>query len=189
MTVWTKAKIAAVGVAVVVLLSGVGGVVWWLNTPPPPVPLATSQPAVAPVPAVVIQQPRAEGPVAPDDLKFKAVPVDDPSLAGFPYAPGWPLALPGQIVATPVVADLEGNGKLDIVVPCIMRNRGTSLVHPQPNALPLLFAFHFDGTPVRGWPVTLSSGNGGANIGGWASSPSVLHRNGHDDIVLLLHEK
>jgi hypothetical protein len=118
----------------------------------------------------------------------QAVPITDPSLSKFPYAPGWPLALPGQIIGTPVVADLEGNGKLDIVVPCLYRNSAITMAHPHPDPTPLLFAFRADGTPLPSWPVVLGNKRrvfNGRTWGGWSSSPSVFRRNGEDSLVLL----
>src|SRR5579862_8210295 len=46
--------------------------------------------------------------------KYAATTDADPSLAGFHYAPGWPVQLPGAVISTPVIADLLGDGHLEV---------------------------------------------------------------------------
>src|SRR4051812_18958335 len=54
----------------------------------------------------------------PNTVDYQLVSAVDASTKDFPYATGWPVALPGAIVGTPVVADVEGDGNLVVVVPC-----------------------------------------------------------------------
>jgi hypothetical protein len=125
-------------------------------------------------------------PPAPNDPKFQAVPMTDPELAKLPYAPGWPMALPGEIVATPAVADLMGDGHLEVVVPCYARGKRVKYAHPLANDLPLLFAFRADGSVLPGWPIKLKPADDPERQwGGWASSPSVFRKDGKDMFVII----
>jgi RNA polymerase sigma factor (sigma-70 family) len=136
---------------------------------------------------------------APAETRSAAAPAPilarDDSLAEYPIAPGWPLALPGSVTGTPVVADLEGNGKLAVIVPCeALHEQDAKLVHPQPYPAVLLYAFHSDGTPLPapGWPVQLVSPaqrehmeRAGRRTESWTSSPSVCtDRAGRTRIVI-----
>ncbi len=110
-------------------------------------------------------------------LAETAVAVDAPS--GFDYLKGWPRAVPGSVTGTPVVADLEHNGKLAILVPCEAQANVT-LAHPAAGPSVLLLALHADGTPVPGWPVKLLDGKQRSQRSNvmlrgesWYSSPSV----------------
>jgi RNA polymerase sigma factor (sigma-70 family) len=157
------------------------------------------QTLVAQAPVIPAAPPAAtfpEGPAAPDLPSFKTVIVNDPALAGFPYAPGWPRVLPGAIFSSPVLADLEGDGKLDIVVTCAPsashgaeagQDAIVASAHPSPNALPLMFAIRPDGTTVPGWPVTIGTERQARppHSSPWMSSPSVFrNRDGRDGLVI-----
>ena len=85
--------------------------------------------------------------------------------------PGWPLALPGEIVATPVVADLLGDGHSEVVVPCEARDDQVDYVNPHPNPEPLLFAFRADGSVLPGWPIRLSRNRRDRPWGGVGQQP------------------
>ncbi|MBK8164903.1 MAG: VCBS repeat-containing protein [bacterium] len=61
--------------------------------------------------------------------------------------PGWPVDLPGSSEASPVVGDLDGDG-----VPEIVQGIGGGDVGAPYN----LYAFHADGQPMAGFPVTLT---------------------------------
>jgi RNA polymerase sigma factor (sigma-70 family) len=140
---------------------------------------------------------RASAPAAatlaapPPAKAFAAVRVTDKGIAGANIPAPWPLALPGSITAAPVVADLEGNGTLCVVVPCESFS-DAALVHPSPQYAVLLYAFHADGSPVAGWPVTLLGAGDRENIEAqgrlnesWSSSPSVCtDRAGKTRIVI-----
>ncbi len=176
-----KLKGLIVLVVIVLAIAVGGGVVWWLDGQPSAANSTlntpfTSAPPVGPT----------EGPLAPNEPACQALPVKDAALVGQPYAPGWPMVLPGEIVGTPVVADLLGDGKLEIIVPCVLRNRKTKHVHPSPNEMPLLFALRPDGTGLPGWPVAMGTDQPPANmVGGWSSSPSVFRRDGKDEVVIM----
>jgi len=119
-----------------------------------------------------------------------AVSVRDSSLDGYPIPKPWPMALPGEVCCTPVVADVDGDGKLEIIVTSRHRDPNATNAHPEPNVDPLIFAIRPDGTVLPGWPIRLAPAQqkmlvNGSAWGGWASSPSVYHRNGHDELVIM----
>jgi RNA polymerase sigma factor (sigma-70 family) len=102
-------------------------------------------------------------------------------------APGWPVMLPGHSTGTPAVADLDGDGALEIVAPSMYRGGGNGqpadpVAHPQPRVERLLHAYRPDGTPMPGWPATVMDAatrqrerdqlKGIAEY--WSTSPSVL---------------
>jgi len=55
--------------------------------------------------------------------------------------PGWPVSLPDSIYASPGLGDLDNDGNLEIVVCSVAAD---------------VYAFHLDGTPVSGFPVSIS---------------------------------
>ncbi|MDD3925731.1 MAG: VCBS repeat-containing protein [bacterium] len=58
------------------------------------------------------------------------------------YLPGWPVSAPEKgIFQAPIIADIDGDGKLEIMA------GGTN-----PNAF---YAYEYDGTAVAGWPRTV----------------------------------
>ncbi len=57
--------------------------------------------------------------VAPVVDDRAAISVWDSSMNGGPIAKPWPLALPGTITGSPMPADLFGDGKKEIIVPCM----------------------------------------------------------------------
>jgi len=125
----------------------------------------------------------------PSGAEGQAIRVRNKSLDGFPIAPGWPLALPGEITGTISVGDLEGNGKLCVIAVCRRRGPEQELVHPEQSWAPLVFAFHADGTTVKGFPVQLTepveTAHATTHMGGsWSGTPSIVRRDGRDCIVL-----
>jgi len=135
-----------------------------------------------------------EPPQRPTPERAKVQPPPDPTL----WLPGgWCRALPGSITGTPVPADLDGDGDLEIVVPCMDRRRYAGegkLVHPEPENAAKLYAFHHDGRPVEGWPVVVQNrlqreamrAERRGYSEDWACSPSIadLDGDGKDDVVV-----
>lgn len=160
----TMAKIKALAVAVgafTVIVAGVCGVEAYIHAGPPPV---RSTPSIEQ--AVVKATPGK--PWAAE----RAPVTGNPAIM-----PGWPLALPGSVTAAVSVADLDGSGRLAIIVPCESLP-GVSIVHSAPTPSVLLFAFYADGTPVPGWPAELVNPQmrerrAASYLPSWHSSPSV----------------
>ncbi len=100
----------------------------------------------------------------------------DNRLATYPIAPGWPVALPGSICGTPVIADLEQPGQHCIVVASMAdrENVDVALVHPRPDPRPLIYALHADGSPVDGFPIALDVDLPRRGKIFWASHPSIV---------------
>jgi len=81
-----------------------------------------------------------------------------PSNNGYVYAwhhdgatvAGWPRTTGGAVDSSPALGDLDGDGKLEVVVGC---------------ANDKVYAWHHDGSPVPGWPQT---------TGGWVDSSPAL---------------
>ena len=59
--------------------------------------------------------------------------------------PGWPVRTGGYVLSSPSVADLDGDGRVEVVVGC---NDGK------------VYAMRGDGSSVAGWPVTVATNNG-----------------------------
>ncbi len=100
-------------------------------------------------------------------------------------APGWPQTVAGSVSGSPVAAQLDGQGAMEIVAPVMAdrRSRATSEAPAQ------LFAFGADGKGVAGWPVVMQTRESYAkdrNAGNWFGSPSVadLDNDGADEIVM-----
>jgi hypothetical protein len=62
--------------------------------------------------------------------------------------PGWPVELPGSSESSPVIGDLDGDHSPDI-----LHGVGGGDVSAPHN----LYAFHGDGTPLDGFPITLAA--------------------------------
>lgn len=88
------------------------------------------------------------------DNVFGALPYADP--AKLPDAQGWPQVTPFPGFSSPAVGDLDGDGKLEIVIgashPTLVNDNlpGSAMVH----------AWHHNGAPVTGWPVTPKNDQG-----------------------------
>jgi RNA polymerase sigma factor (sigma-70 family) len=167
---WTRAKLALTGT--------VGGgvilvVLTWLIT------LATAQ----------VNSPKAAAATAP---------ASHPAAQQVSrIAPGWPVALPGNITGTPAIADLDGDGTLEIVVPTMYRgdaNGQPTIANAQPRLERLVHAYRLDGTALPGWPAVIMDAatrqRERAQLGPvadyWTPSPSVLdwEGSGRDHIAI-----
>ena len=91
--------------------------------------------------------------------------------AKLPYAPGWPqpTAYPGM--SSPAIADLDGDGDLEIIIgsgdPFVSGSDGV----PGKGAV---YAWHHTGELVSGWPIyPISSETNGSNDAAIRSSPTV----------------
>lgn len=82
---------------------------------------------------------------------------------------GWPITLPGSSESSPLLADINGDGELD-VVHGIGGGASTS-----PNAL---YAFTWQGGPIAGFPITLQ--------GPVAASPVIADLDRDQDVDIIL---
>lgn len=142
----------------------------------------------------------AQPPVAPSNTgglfynpDLRQEKINDPALADFPIAPGWPLALPGSVTGTPVVADLDGDEELEIIVPCMAPlTAQLAMFNSAPSTDAQLWAFKVDGSVVKNWPIVLvptaerklAQKSNPVDFDEWNSSPSVLRRLDRDDVVV-----
>jgi hypothetical protein len=86
---------------------------------------------------------------------------------------GWPTHTAGNMFASPSLADLDGDGTLEIMIGC-----GTGS-HYDPNDPPAdfcnrMYAWHHDGTPVSGYPTTITRATpwaGGRSPAGMPNGP------------------
>jgi RNA polymerase sigma factor (sigma-70 family) len=126
-----------------------------------------------------------------------AISAWEPSMANGPISKPWPLALPGMITGAPMPADLFGDGKKEIVVPCMgvdrkRQGKPDPIVNPNPTLAALVYAFYPDGTLVAGFPAQIVSAD--IHLEGqrsnkrysehWGSTPSVVKIDGKDVIVM-----
>jgi hypothetical protein len=82
--------------------------------------------------------------------------------------PGWPVELPGSSEASPVIGDLDGDG-----TPEVVQGIGGGDVSAPNN----LYAFHANGTPMNGFPITLT--------GPVRASPVITDLDGDLDVDLV----
>jgi hypothetical protein len=126
-----------------------------------------------------------------------AISVWNDSMNGGPISKPWPLALPGVISGSIMPADLFGDGKKEIIVPCMGLDRNhvgeaQGTVHPHPTLAAQVYAFYPDGTTVPGFPAQIVSREvrleGQKSIPHysehWASAPTIVNVKGKDVIVM-----
>jgi RNA polymerase sigma factor (sigma-70 family) len=163
--IFGKMQLFAAAVGGVVVVSCIAwGVVSYIHPAPAPIHTVTS---LAPARGSVVSNPNWSAQPAGRE--------DNPLIAR-----GWPIALPGSVTASPVVADLAGDGRLAVIVPC-QRIPQERTVNGKSNESALLYAFYADGTPVPGWPAELVTPDvmrakertNGRYVQSWCSSPSV----------------
>lgn len=142
--------------------------------------------ATQPSTVTIPQAAEREGdPAVEADADDKPVAAPAENAGAKAMAPGWPVALAGCVYGTPAVADVEGNGKLCVVVPAVTFKGDNGLVHPKPSDVPLLYAMRGDGTSVPGWPIELGDPVDRPRWGPWASNPSVYHDQAGDHLVVI----
>lgn len=82
---------------------------------------------------------------------------------------GWPKSIDANIDSSPALADLDGDGFLDVIV-----GTGTFFAGKGRN----VYAWRFDGTPLAGWPVSIGDGA--------FSSPAVGDMDGDGDLEVVI---
>lgn len=122
---------------------------------------------------------RAAEPVAKPGPKFPGIPTG--------IAEGWPVVLRGAVTGVPVAADIDGDGRLEVIAPAMQRSWDRGLASTDPTIAAQLWALHADGTNVEGWPLTLKTveerqqarkEQGGGTSENWYVSPSVCDVDG-----------
>ena len=100
-------------------------------------------------------------------------------INGTPVA-GWPKFISKQVVwSSPALADIDGDGRLDVVVGQGNMNATMFDGGRQPMNGQYVYAFHGDGSSVAGWPVNI-----GRNV---TSSPAVgdINGDGRPDVAFV----
>jgi RNA polymerase sigma factor (sigma-70 family) len=180
----SKTKSILAAAVVVLLLSGSAAFLIHLAIPP----AANTQAIPTVSPNAPVKVAAAATALAPP------FPHTDPSYASFPYAKGFPIAVPGSITGSPAIADLDGDGKYEIVVPVVGRqakdlHRYDAAVHPNSSLAAHIFAFRADGSLYPNFPVLIRNASYRAQRDHidwmWNFSPSIANvdHNKTDELI------
>ncbi len=85
--------------------------------------------------------------------------------------PGWPAPTDGQVLSSPALGDLDGDGDLEIIAAACAGDCKAAMTG-EPTAK--LYAWHHNGTLVNGWPVTPIGLYGYPPPDGWGHSPIIV---------------
>ncbi len=86
------------------------------------------------------------------------------------YLPNWPRPTGGRVPSSPALADLDGDGVLEVVIACEDHK---------------LYAWNGDGSPVLGWPMTPRMNNGSTQKFS-LESPTVADYDGDGQLEVLM---
>lgn len=145
-----------------------------------------------PAPQVAIPTPT---PAAPPAAVAPPIQHHLPQYDAYPYLKGFPILLPGSVTGSPVPADLDGDGKPEIVFPSVGRPDGfrqlyEAHLHPSPSLSALIYALRVDGTMFPNFPVLIrdpSFRKFRVHLDWqWNFTPSItdVDRDGRDDLIV-----
>lgn len=89
--------------------------------------------------------------------------------------PGWPVYIDEVIWSSPSIGDIDNDGQLEVVVGTGIFYRGGKGEY--------INAYEMDGSPVSGWPVSVSIGRGLSQV---FASPALADVNGDDTLKVFV---